>query len=206
MKPSINSEPIVVFYKSALCGHCTTVSAIWDNPQGINQDSIVTSLKKVYPKIRTKIVTAANNSGQFDEKEYPKDIRRYAKWFPMFLLVPGPIWDNAMVNLGTNNDAQVLDGVQILNGKMVNNIIERDAKYDIMKPLDFGKWLQQALNDPSFRKVQDKPIVPTVKKQLPIAQPLITPITKPKNTNTSYISTDESTGSICSMRIITRPR
>ena len=84
-----NPEPTVVLYKSNICRHCTALSSIWDTPPNKDEDSVVTALKKVYPKLRFYILTAKDNTGKFDENVAPKDLIRYGKWYPMILLIPG---------------------------------------------------------------------------------------------------------------------
>jgi hypothetical protein len=60
---------------------------------------------------------AQNFSGRFDSNTYPYGLRRYAKWFPMILAIPGKLWDNAIeqIHLGDNNSIEIKSGVHILN-------------------------------------------------------------------------------------------
>lgn len=198
------SEPVVVLYKSNVCRHCTTLSNIWDTPPNKDEDSVVSALKKVNPKIRTVIVTSKDNSGKFDENTAPKDLLRYAKWFPMILLVPGRVWDAAMAQLGPKNEVPVVDGVQIMNAIKVDDKFEYAQKYDIRKPSEFSRWLKDCLETDDFKRVQSNTgiIVPTVPTK-PI-QSAISNFIKPINGN--YIQASGSTdgGDICSMRIIPR--
>jgi len=223
------SEPVVVLYKSNMCRHCTSLTNIWGfNDIKDNDDTVTAHLRKVHPKIRTHVVTANNNSGKFDENIAPKDLKRYGKWFPMILLVPGKLWDSAMSKLGPKNDVQLIDGVQIMNGILVNDSPDYVQKYDIRKPAEFARWLRDSMDNPDFKRIQygldTNSIVPTIQSQSTKSiPPLLTSIIKPINTSSSYAMTGEShiatdannktalhnnfgiSGDICSMRIISRP-
>lgn len=203
------SEPTLVLYKSAQCHYCNTLTAIWDTPKSKDEDSISTVLKKVYPKLRFFTLTAKDNSGKFDENTAPKDLSRYSKWFPMILLVPGKVWDEAMSKLGPKNDAKIIDGVQIMNGHFENNGPKYSQKYDIRKPADFGKWLEEALNNDEFKRVQSglQPLPSQIAQSI---QPILSNIVKPvntANTHTGMINPEShQVGDFCSMRIIARPK
>ena len=209
-------EPVVVLYKSSMCRHCTSLANIWDtNPSG---ESVTSVLKKINPKLRFFTVTAKDNTGKFDENTAPKDLIRFSKWFPMILLIPGPLWNNAMSKLGPKNDIKLIDGVQILNGKW-DGEVKYVQKYDITKPNDFGDWLRDGLGNDDFKKVQNSgtsSIVPTIQSgsipSQPI-QPILSGISKPSNTATNYVAAGATErhsfmepGDVCSMRIISRPR
>lgn len=210
------AEPIVVLYKSSACRHCTKLSEIWDKPPGKDEDSVTAALKKVYPKLRFYVLTAKDNTGKFDENTAPKDLIRYGKWFPMTLLIPGRLWDEAMSKLGPKNDVVLVDGVQIMNGRLDNGSPAYVQRYDIRKPSDFGEWLKDALNNEDFKRVQNGPssaiVVPTSHPPSHPIQPLLTSIIKPSNAASNYVQSNNSeshvggNGDICSMRIISRPK
>jgi hypothetical protein len=221
MASSSVSEPTLVLYKSSVCRHCIKLSEIWDKPPGKDEDSVVSALKKVHPKLRFYVLTAKDNTGKFDENTAPKDLIRYGKWFPMILLIPGRMWDEAMSKLGPKNEVTLIDGVQIMNGKLENSVPTYVQKHDIRKPAEFAEWLKEALNNEDFKRVQNNPnpasggnvVVPTIPAahapSQPI-QPLLTSIIKPTNTSTHYVQSGASephgAGDICSMRIISRPK
>lgn len=185
------SEPVVVFYKSNTCRHCASLLSIWDKPPSKDEDSVITAMKKVYPKIRFFIVSSKDNSGKFDENTAPKDLIRYAKWFPMILLIPGKTWDLAMSKLGPKNDVQLTDGVQVLNGVWDKGELKYVYRYDIRKPSEFAKWLREALDNEDFKRVQNiatvQPLFSTVKKQ-------------------DIKTTETKQDDVCSIRIIPRPK
>ena len=81
----MTSEPVVVFYKSITCKHCTNLTAIWDK--------VVAAMKNVTP-IRTFTVTTKVNVLLFQDST--ERFINYARWFPMILLVPGRLLDEAM--------------------------------------------------------------------------------------------------------------
>lgn len=210
-------EPTLVLYKSKQCRHCQNLTNIWD--------SVTASLKSVYQKLRIHVVTANDNSGKFDENTSPKDIARYGRWYPIIFLVPGRVWDLAMNNLGPNpkNHIEIKDGVQIMNGKWDNGNLSYVQQYDIRQSGDFAKWLKEALDNEDFKRVHNATsnissgnsgvIVPIQQHQtVQSTQPIISSITKPKNTTTSYTSAGSERyismepSDICSMRIISRPK
>jgi len=209
-------EPVVVLYKSEQCRHCTSLAKIWDSSPNKDEDSVTTAIKKVYSKARFFVLTTKDNSGAFDENKAPKDLNRYGKWYPMILLVPGPLWDSAMSKLGPKNDIKLIDGVQVMNGNWTNSEaskLEYVQKYDIRKPGDFGKWIRDAMENEDFKRVQN-PVVEKVVTPVVVAapngrpfQPLLTGVNRPAgNRIANTIQQDEIGLDICSMRIISRPK
>lgn len=210
------SEPIVVLYKSSMCRHCQSLSNIWDKPPSVNEESVTSTLRKIYPKLRFYEVTAQDNSGKFDENMIPKDLIRYGRWFPMILLIPGKLWDNAMLKLGPNNDVKLVDGVQIMNGLWKNNVLDYVQKYDIRKASEFGKWLKEGLENPDYVRVVNT--LEAQEAQQKTIQPLVSTIVKPINSSSNYIAAGSaeklsSLGSnfdlgpnfdVCTMRLISR--
>jgi len=201
MASSSFAEPVVVLYKSSACRHCTSLANIWDKPPSKDQDSVMSALKKVYPNIRFYVVTAKDNTGKFDENTAPKDLIRYAKWFPNVILIPGRLWDSAMSKLGPKNDVLLIDGVQIMNGKLVNGSPTYEQTYNITKPADFATWLKASLEKEDFKEIQNKPTSPP---PVPI-QPLLSNIVRP-SASTIETRAASNNSDVCSMRIISRPK
>lgn len=218
-------EPTVVLYKSGACRHCTALANIWDTPPNKDEDSVTGAMKKINPKLRFYVLTAKDNTGKFDENTAPKDLIRYGKWYPMVLLVPGKMWDNAMSKLGPKNDVQLVEGVQIMNGMWEGGELKYVQKYDIRKPAEFSRWLRDSMENEDFKRAQNgsaQPIVPTIQQAsnqgAQAIQPLLNNIVRPGNTHNSYIPSVASSldrqssmepggsGEVCSMRIISRPR
>lgn len=198
----MTSEPVIVLYKSSACSHCLTLSGIWDTPPSKDEDSITGAIKKAYPKIRFHVLTVKDNSGRFDENLAPKDLIRYAVWFPMILLIPGKTWDLAMSKLGPNNDVKLLDGVQVMNGIWVDGELKAKSgpKYNTRKPSDFVQWIKDSLLNKDFDRIQngEAPKQPMIVPMKPI-RPLLGSIVKP-------ITQENKIDDVCQMRIVTRPK
>ena len=199
------SEPVLVLYKADTCGHCKNLTSLWP--------TITDAIKLVFPKLRYFIFSTPEMNGVFDTKIIPKDLIRYARWFPMILLVPGKVWDNAINNLGPNSTALVKDCVQIMNGKWNEDkeTFTHEGKYDPRRPEDFVKWLKVAMEDPDFKKESSNKSIQTLFPTLkPIQKPVIPENPKPKE---NLIVPSPSAPNlnikdefnVCNMNIISRP-
>lgn len=189
------SEPVVVFYKYTQCKFCRMLTEIWDQ--------VKEEMLKVRPGLRFFIITSKTKTGDINPDVYPKDIKRYNKWFPMVLLIPGKLWNSAMENLGSNNPILLLDGVQVFNGIMRNGFPQHVRKYDSTKPEHFANWLRSGLN-----AIEQRQTVPPVKssQQSTIIKPMEH---LNENQESGYIASRsalEPGGSICSIRLMTRPK
>lgn len=207
-------EPVVVFYKSVSCSHCRNLTNIWPE--------VTTALKSVYPNLRFFVLTANDNSGKFDENIAPKNMIKFAKWFPMVILIPGKVWDLAMSNLGPKNNIEIKEGVQIMNAIWDKDEIKYSQKYDLRKPAAFKQWIKDSLDNEEFKRVQENGpsgpsglVVPTTpSSSAPIQPPFLSNFVRPSNTNNNFVQTgnlsrnppNDSAGDICSMRIISRRR
>lgn len=179
----MDTSPVVVFYKSKTCPHCTTLAKLWP--------SVITALKAVDSRIRIITVEAIDNRGGLspdNDPLTPKDITKYKWWFPMILLVPGPVWNRAK-----GNDSEIKDGIQVMNGvwKSDNEMIPV-AKYDTRKTEEFVKWYKEAVENPEFKRAQSG---------LPPSNSFINSnIVKPVPIEKKDIPLE-----ICTMHIISRP-
>lgn len=200
-----NPEPIVVLYKSKTCGHCKTLEAKWGKDTDTDNSTVMGAMKKVYPKIRTFIVSANDSRGAFDENTVPTDLSRWAKWFPMILLVPGRIWDNAMSKLGPKNSASIIDGVQVFNGtRESTGGLTYVQKYNVRQPEEFARWLTDSLANEEFKKyhyatgpILQNTAVTTSGLTVPISSSTVTTPIKPllkgiTNSNLVSSRTDQS--------------
>lgn len=207
----------MVLYKAVACKYCTALTTIWD--------SVKKAILTVYPKMRFFTVTSKNLDGKFDENAAPKDLKRWGAWFPMILLIPGGLWDEAMSKLGPRNDVQLMDGIQAMNGlwdAKQQKVVQNPGAYNIRNPEDFGRWVTDSMKNEKFLAIQNgvlpkKPVdVPTVDpaaatpapKPIP---PILSSINRPGNTRSSHDlaskpGTALGAGDVCSMRIISRPR
>lgn len=191
------SEPIVVFYKSNECSHCTALTNIWSQVQ--------TEIRKVKPNIRFFTLTAKDMGGAFDEKIAPKDMIRYSRWFPMILLIPGKLWDMAMNNISSKEQTiQLTEGVQIMNGKMEKGQIQYEGKYNIRQPSEFKRWIEDSFKNPDFERVNNgrSVIVPTMINQNTENSTSLTKVRQ----NFNIAGDNEAFKNVCTMRIIPRQK
>ena len=177
------SEPVVVLLKSDACHHCKNLTAIWDK--------VTLSLKEVNPRVRFFTVTLKDNNASIDTNTTPKGLIRYTKWYPMILLVPGKLWDEAMSKLGPSNPVELKDGVQVLNANWEGSELKYAQKWDIRKPEEFGKWLKDSMEKEDFKSASNAQAIPNIFKS---SVPFV-----------GAKSTAPNSG-ICSMKIISRPK
>lgn len=222
------SEPVVVLYKSKTCGHCKSLEAKWGKETDTDNSTVMGAMKKVYPKIRTFVLSTTDGRGAFDENIAPSDLSRWGKWYPMILLVPGRIWDNAMAALGPKNSATIIDGVQVFNGiREANGDLKYVQKYNPRQPEDFGRWIAESLNNEEFKKYQNTtgpvvqhtattttgltiPVLPGVTTTgsahiKPLIKNIIGPSQASQTPNHTYIAAGPFVD-VCAMRVITRPK
>ena len=169
------SKPVLVLFTSDNCHHCGVLDDIWyplplgEFPKG---ESILCKLAEMYPGLRFGVISYKNNRDLEHPELYPLRIRDHANWFPMILLIPGPLWDHAM--LYPESDIELIDGVQIFNGiwedkpfyamnsymglgpDIDHKILMYRPKYDIRKVDDFVQWFTESLNNPGFIAAQNK--------------------------------------------------
>lgn len=193
-----NSEPVVIYIKSVDCGFCTSLSKIWDTPTK-DTDSVVGEIKKVHPKMRFVSVTIERGKYSVDENLYPKDLSRFIKWYPMILLVPGPVWNEAMSKLGPKSEVKLGSGVQVMNGQVENGELKNQpaTKYNSRKPAEFGRWVKDSMNSLEFKQSQQKPILPLVSPSFKLPDNPHVPNPHPVKKNDKP--------DVCSMRVISRP-
>jgi hypothetical protein len=143
------ADPVIVFYKAkqGSCQYCVKIANIWDNPPNNGGISISEALKKVNPNVRFITVTATDNKGSFNENLIPSDLIRYGVRFPQIIYIPGDLWDKASSKLGPNNDVKLLDGVRVMNYKIVGETMQYDVKYNTLVPTDYERWFSECLND-----------------------------------------------------------
>jgi hypothetical protein len=155
-------EPVVVFYKFDKCPHCQRLSKIWETPVDRNSESVVSAIKKVYPRMRFFIAQAKDNSGELvDKKNIPAGIRKYGNWFPKVLLIPGPLWDYAVSKISTTNDVEISYGVQVFNAVWSEAQQEWTWRrfYDYLNPESYATWIREAMNNPDFKDAQENKVL-----------------------------------------------
>ena len=124
------SGPVCVLYLNDVCTHCKNLPESWYTKLE-GETCIAEAMRKVCPNLRFFSVKCESMSGEFDENVVPKGLKDYANWFPMILLVPGDVWDQAMSKLGPDNNVSLqLPSVAILNGRWVNGKLHFEKKYE----------------------------------------------------------------------------
>jgi hypothetical protein len=200
----LSMDHVVILYKSkqGTCRHCIDVSNIWDNPPPNSVDglSISAALKKVNPKVRFVTVTATNNQGHFDNNLTPKDLIRYGVRFPQIILVPGKLWDEAMDNLGPNNDVKLLQGVKVINYNFINDRLQYEEKYNIKMPSDYEKWYKSCIEEENSSVItNEKLTVPIKSKNIFVESPIKNIETKNKK---EYTISEFS--NVCSIQLVSK--
>lgn len=198
------AEPVLVFYRSAVCGPCRRLSGVWD--------SVKEEIKKKYPNVRHYTVTAQNNTGKFDPNVAPADLINLSSWFPMLLLIPGALWNEAMDNLGPKNPIKIRKGVHILNGKFDKERVVQDtsSNYNPSKASDMIEWIGTVLEDPEFQNdvvEEATPIQPLInnmptRKIAPVLPQSMLTNTSSQKTSSQKMSNQNT--DICSLRLISR--
>lgn len=154
-------EPVVVLWKHKYdafdecyeCYKCQQRLSIWDAIDDV--ETATSAMKKIYPNIRIVVISVVHPFDEATVPIVPKGMIFYQCWYPMIILVPGKIWNNAMTNRGSDADVRLQDWVQILNGYWHDDFkCSFIYKYDTLKPSEYGRWLKDAMENEEFRKVQ----------------------------------------------------
>ncbi len=139
-------EPILValISPSQECVHCDAMIKIWDK--------ITTSLLSVYPKLKFPQHTPDTKQYKYPfimvrnkkvPSIFPKDLNTYCSenwtWRPMILLIPGDSWNKSL------KSNIKLENVQIMNSKLINNVMSPVATWLTNNPDNFGLWLKETL-------------------------------------------------------------
>lgn len=187
------TDPVILLIKSIQCPACHRLAKKWDES--------VSAMKEVQPSFRVVEVICVDNRGLFDETKYPKSLSKFTRWFPMVLLIPGRIWDNAMSNL--NTPLGMSDGIQVMGGKWDEKLNtfepEKQMVYDIGVPSHFAKWLAISIQNETFKNMS---------KQI---RPLLSSVPR-SNIKASNIQIDASDdkrvimNQRCTMNLISRPK
>lgn len=210
---SSSQEPVVVLFKATDCRYCNDLMKIWDPKDGTPDTSVTSAMKKLYPKLRVVIITTTLR-GPLDENSIPAGLKAYTAWYPMILLVPGGLWNEAMSKLGPKNNVQLIDGVQIFNGSFKDGKLGYENKYNPKQPGEFAKWLEASMKNEDFMRVQNgnaRPAPTPVPAPAPVPTPTPTPVPAPANTivdseRRQALSQLSAKTDVCSMRIVPRPR
>lgn len=151
-------SPVLVIYLSDDCHYCTKLTA--QKSGGMNMLAEICSELRDTCDIRFCTIRVPNMDSKLDPK-YPTDLGFYRKWYPMFILVPGPVFDQAMVN----PKLEIREGVQILNGKWADGE-HRDFTYQMNDTgaatvSYFTKWARNAMTNPEFIRASRGNYIPS---------------------------------------------
>jgi hypothetical protein len=154
------NTPVLMLLGSDGCSHCRNLEEIWyPSPLGrlSKGESILCKLTEMYLGLRF-VDVPCTNMGLIHPELYPMWVKHYAMWYPMILLIPGPLWNHAM--LYPESDIELIDGVQVVNGTWEDGInrkvLRYDPKYDSRKVEDFMQWFTDSLNNLDFIAAQNK--------------------------------------------------
>lgn len=136
------ASPVLVVINLFSSLHSHKFKLIWNDIKKSATDS--------YPNLRFFEITVDNNI-KFDKTIAPSFLQYYTKWwFPMILLVPGPLWDHSMKNLVSDNSTKIKDEkiqseIQIMNGYHDDeDKLKFTFKYHTLKKTDVLLWLNGA--------------------------------------------------------------
>lgn len=146
------SQPVLVVLMTKNCYFCENLLKIWDQ--------VINIMLSIHPQLRFPTNTIDTikfkhpplyvHNNTINYNLFPKDLNNYILWYPVVMLIPGDSWDMANAHLGINNHVK-LQGVQIMNSKVIDGLIKPFNKYDIMKPDNFGLWLKEVLKNISIK-------------------------------------------------------
>lgn len=139
-------EPVLVVLvsPSSECIHCEALMKIWHK--------VTSSLLSTYPKLKFPVAAVDTKHHRYPpimiknqqvDPQYPKDLNNYCgqvwSWSPMTLLIPGESWHKAL------KENVKLENVQIMNAKMINNVLKPFPEWNTKIPENFGLWLKATL-------------------------------------------------------------
>ena len=113
--------PVFVLLHAKNCGFCNTfIQAHWTTTQA--------ELKKLRPDIRIMSVLNQDMSGKsYDHSKFPQGLELWGKFFPSFIMIPGPLWDAAMADKTLTLKPE--DGVYGMNLMFRNKVLEAYRGY-----------------------------------------------------------------------------
>ena len=180
------SDPVLLFYGTDTCPHCTNLAQIWgDVAKGPH--TVKKLVNNLYPNVRVQTIIA---KGALNEKEYPAGLKQFVRWVPMIMLIPGRMWDRAMANLSNVPPVSLIEGTQVMNAVWKGQVLERVQEFDSTKADGILAWLKKALDHPDFVRAQNAPVESTAH---------VRPLPKIEN---PFKLTDN----VCTIKIISRPK
>ena len=161
----MNSKPVLVVITAGNCGHCRNLKQVWpDIQQAIEGTGLV----------RVVNIPLEMMSSPIDTNVYPSDLKTYKLWFPMFLLVSGSTWNEAM----SNTQAEVPLQAKVMSGEVRPDgriQISSNPVYPLNKE-NIINWIRATI--PDLPSSDLKPIIPGMpmpKAIAPIAPKVVLP-------------------------------
>lgn len=209
MSASSSSDPVFILIKAKNCGACIGLDRVWKNCED--------TIRKNFPRLRLVIITLSSMQEPINEKLYPSKLKYIRSWFPMMVLIPGPVWDHAMSNLGVNNPVDVTQGIQIMNGEYDRNAgrTNQVAKYPNFKdPAVISAWLKEASSNREFLSIQNNyrqglksAIKPTVQPVTNAVQQTASTSGRSTASGRRIVPVPSNPSNTCAFKLInTRPR
>lgn len=179
---------IVVYLSSPDCYHCNVLSTFWE--KNTNGESVVDTLKKIDPTITVTNIVCSDKMGTFDYTKGPKQLSQWYSsqkkhWYPMILLLDYDNWNSAMKN-PFYSYKNLMSGVYIFNGTIINDQLEFFKKYDHSSPNGYKLWLADCINIINTMNLLDTKNIVDAKNTLSnyntngVCDNLINLISKPK--------------------------
>lgn len=109
--------PVLLYIRSDTCPHCKYFDTIWSNDKSLET---VTRFAPGRFNVRVRTLSVPNAAGW--DLSFPVSLRRFNKWFPMLVLLPGKEWNLAKsqpfnpVFFGNHNTVEVYNGRFDANG------------------------------------------------------------------------------------------
>lgn len=139
---NLRSEPVIISFIQRNTIPIATILSGWLNKENIFKPHF----DKIYPKLRYGMIHDTKDKTESDII-YPKSLSPYlfVDGYHM-VLIPGILWDQALIS----ND-EIVDGVQVLDCALIYTSKYANRYIDI-----FTNWLQEAIINPDFLRVQNQ--------------------------------------------------
>lgn len=172
---SADTRPILVIVSAGNCGACqnaektgiftkikTDISTtlVDDNKVSIVR---VEHIKK--PKIDDPI-----------DQIYPQVLNKWARWFPIFILINGKDWNDKMANIDEKSP-----NIEVFNGRLVEGMVMQGNPGSMMDYSKVPEWIKNNIdNNTKFKTI----IIKSTQRQ-----PLTLPTPVPETETPKYIPT-----------------
>lgn len=212
----MDSRSIFVLATAKTCPHCTDFRRNWDH---IKSQIEATNLVRIID------IEVNSTSETPDLTKYPRDLSRWVRWYPTFLLFKGKSWDAAVPGPGRDVSGAVLDG-SIFNGyitplkaefirgspptrenlldwikREVGNMTESVSSSSILSMLAAGSTPPTTAAAAAADGYRNGPVQPQPQPNVPTSRPNII-LTGNQGSDSYYVPTTGS--NVCRLKL--RPR